>query len=113
MLPSYWRLRSREVIMKRDKSDNSPKQQAVTDAGGAEAIDYDTVLRVVQSWTPAMRAALMQDISNTPAQQVEAPRIKRNTLGRALGLAKVPGQPAPSDEEVERWLDERRMEKYG
>ncbi|HYP41867.1 MAG TPA: hypothetical protein VEX13_16035 [Chloroflexia bacterium] len=99
--------------MKREEPDSSLKQQAVKDAGGAEVIDYETVLRVVQGWTPAMRAALMHNILDTLAQQAEASRKKRNTLDRALGLAKVPGQPAPSDEEVERWLDERRMEKYG
>jgi hypothetical protein len=48
-----------------------------------------------------------------PRQEAEVPQPKRNTLDRALGLAKVPGQPAPTDEEVDRWLDERRMEKYG
>jgi hypothetical protein len=48
-----------------------------------------------------------------PKQETEAPQPKRNTLEMIVGIAKVPGQPAPTDEEVERWLDERRMEKYG
>jgi hypothetical protein len=31
----------------------------------------------------------------------------------ALGLLATPNQPAPSDAEVEQWLVERRLEKYG
>ncbi len=41
-----------------------------------------------------------------------SPHIKRNTLKDALGLLAT-DQPPPSDEEVQMWLDEHRMEKYG
>ena len=37
---------------------------------------------------------------------------RRKTLNKALGLLAT-NQPAPSDEEIEQWLDEYRMEKYG
>ena len=39
-------------------------------------------------------------------------RTKHATLPTALGLLTT-GQSAPSDETVQRWLDERRLEKYG
>jgi hypothetical protein len=44
---------------------------------------------------------------------VSAPtRPKRNTLKKALGLLATSG-PAPSEAEVEQWLHEHRLEKYG
>ncbi|HLB46164.1 MAG TPA: hypothetical protein VJL59_03970 [Anaerolineales bacterium] len=39
------------------------------------------------------------------------PRPKRATLPLALGLLAT-GQPPPSEAEIERWLEERRIEKY-
>lgn len=36
---------------------------------------------------------------------------KKNTLKKALGLLATNG-PAPTDEEVEQWLREHRLEKY-
>jgi hypothetical protein len=38
-------------------------------------------------------------------------RGKRNTLAIASGLLLQPGRSAPSDAEVEAWLDERRTRK--
>ena len=37
---------------------------------------------------------------------------RRPTLHQALGLAAT-DRPPPSDEDVERWLEEERMKKYG
>lgn len=37
---------------------------------------------------------------------------RQRTLDRALGLLAT-DQPAPTDEEVEQWLEEHRQEKYG
>ena len=42
----------------------------------------------------------------------ETARPKRETLRRALGLL-AGDRPVPSDQEIERWLQERRAEKYG
>lgn len=39
-------------------------------------------------------------------------RPRQPTLDRALGLLAT-DRPAPSDAEVEQWLEERRQEKYG
>jgi hypothetical protein len=38
-------------------------------------------------------------------------RGQRNTLALASGLLLQPGRPAPSEAEVEAWLDERRMRR--
>lgn len=42
-----------------------------------------------------------------------APRSKREpTLHRAMGMAAT-DRPPPTDEEVDRWLEEERVKKYG
>jgi hypothetical protein len=76
-----------------------------------KANGYETVLRTVRQWPPDRRFALVRDLINTLAMKVK-PQSKRNTLGKALGLLAT-GQHAPSDTQVQQWLDERRMEKYG
>jgi hypothetical protein len=38
-------------------------------------------------------------------------RPRRNTLDKAWGLLAT-DQPAPSDAEIQRWLDERRAERF-
>jgi hypothetical protein len=54
----------------------------------------------------------MHELLNMIVKEVGTPRPRGNTLTEALGLL-ANGQPPPTDEEVERMLDERRMEKYG
>lgn len=39
-------------------------------------------------------------------------RTRKPTLDRALGLLAT-DQPAPTDADVEQWLEEHRQEKYG
>lgn len=78
----------------------------------SEITSYKTVLDIVSNWPPAIRFSLVQDILDTLAPQAEIPRSKRNTLEKALGLLATEG-PAPSDAEIQQWLDEHRMEKYG
>jgi len=69
---------------------------------------YETVLKTVRQWPPDRRFALVRDVINTLSPEVVPSRPKRKTLGKALGLLAI-----PSDAEVQQWLDERRMEKYG
>jgi hypothetical protein len=76
--------------------------------------DRERVLRDTRKWPIAEQIALAHAI----LQRAEASR-----KGQPLAAPKVPsaalrgmlanGQPAPTDEEVARWLDEARMEKYG
>ena len=74
--------------------------------------DYSTVLRRVLAWPIDARIALARDLLSTIRSEVAKQRGTRNTVSRALGLAKGKGA-VPSDEEVRRWIDEHRMEKYG
>ena len=77
-----------------------------------EATNYKAVIETVRDWPAASRLSLVQDILKTLALEVENSRSKRNTLEKALGLLAT-DQPAPSDTDVQQWLDEHRMEKYG
>lgn len=71
---------------------------------------YDEVLQTIQTWPPDQRFTLVQDILQTLAPQFKSSRTQRKTLQKALGL--LASDDAPSDEQVEQWLDERRTEKY-
>jgi hypothetical protein len=74
-------------------------------------LSYESVLRVVHTWPPAKRYLLIQDLLKT-IEPREQEGLRPDTLRAALGLL-VTDQPAPSDEDVARWLHERRTEKYG
>lgn len=84
-------------------------EQAVVDAPTTE---YDKVLGIVSQWPLSLRVDLMQTLIRELAREVEAVSPKRSTLAEATGLFKT-DQPPPTDEEVDQWIDERRMEKYG
>jgi hypothetical protein len=75
-------------------------------------LTYGTVLQAVREWTPAMRFMLLQDVLRTLEPEIDRARPRRATLHEALGLLAT-DQPAPSDAEVARWLDEHRLQKYG
>lgn len=72
--------------------------------------DYDEVLKAVEAWPRDQRLTLVQDILKTLAAPSPASRPRRRTLEHALGLLET-GE-APSDEQVQHWLDEHRLEKY-
>ena len=74
-------------------------------------LSYESVLRVVHTWPAAKRYLLIQDLLKTIEPQAEQ-RQRPDTLSQALALL-VTDQPAPSDEEVARILQEHRIEKYG
>jgi len=78
-------------------------------------IDYEDILKVVRSWPFSERLTLVQDILSTLAPELEKPggpsSVKRNTLKEALGLLAI-NQPAPSDQDIEKWLNEYRVDKY-
>ena len=74
--------------------------------------DYSGVLRTVSGWPPEDRIALAQDILRIVQIDLSKPRPRRRTLDRALGLARGAGPP-PTDEDVERWIEDHRREKYG
>ena len=75
--------------------------------------EYETVLLKVRRWPPDQRVALIQDVLGTLVPQPDqTPSSRRNTLSRALGLLAT-NNTTPTDEEVEKWLAEHRVEKYG
>ena len=77
--------------------------------------EYQAVRETVARWTPAQRFALIHEMLNMLAgdsRASETPGRRRRTLTQAIGLGRGEGPP-PTDEEVRRWLEERRLEKYG
>jgi len=74
--------------------------------------NYEGVLNIVRQWPTIQQMALVQDVLKALTVRLEPARRTGDTLSRALGLLAT-DQPAPTDEEVEQWLDEHRMEKYG
>ena len=86
-------------------------------------IDPDTILRTIRAWPPDEQLALAEAIArqatqartqNAPSAPTEQPTLPQRPSWREMaGLAAVPGQEPPSDEQVQQWLDEHRMEKYG
>ena len=77
----------------------------------AETIDYEQVLHLVRSWPASQRFTLVQEVLKTLAPVESPARASRQTLVRARGLLATE-QPAPSDEKIEQWLDERRSQRY-
>lgn len=74
-------------------------------------LSYESVLKAVYTWPAAKRFLLIQDLLKT-IEPNEPDAKHPDTLGEALGLLAA-DRPAPSDEEVARWLNERRTDKYG
>jgi len=79
--------------------------------GSPATTSYQAVLNAVRQWSPDRRFALVQNVLNTLASEAPSPRPRCKTLEKALGLLAT-GQPAPSDAEIQQWLDEHRVEKY-
>jgi hypothetical protein len=79
-----------------------------------ESREYREVRETIARWPAAQRRALVQEILamlDGNATQIATPVPRLSTLARAIGIGRGEGPP-PSGEEVERWLDERRWEKY-
>ena len=120
---------------------STTKHNPMTEATANGALSYEQVRDAILTWPISMRAILMHELLDTLTSQedvqerrrkalsemlgllkTDKPALsdegdepygpRRHTLDDALGLAHTDG-PAPSDEDVERWLDEHRMEKYG
>ncbi|HEU5343313.1 MAG TPA: hypothetical protein VFX31_04350 [Ktedonobacterales bacterium] len=85
----------------------------------APSLDYDTILRVIRKWPKDAQVELAREIlreaeDNRKQQPSDTtPSSSREDSFRQLIGILATDQPAPSDEEIERWREERRMEKYG
>lgn len=73
--------------------------------------DFRSVLNTVRKWPAAQRFALVQHVLRSLEEEL-VPRPRGKTMEQARGLLAT-GRPAPSDAEVEQWLEEERMKKYG
>ncbi len=78
---------------------------------------YENILTIIRRWPLHKRLTLMQDVLNTLTSELvvaDSPpsQVKRSTLKEAYGLLATE-QAAPSDEDIQSWLKERRLEKYG
>ena len=72
---------------------------------------YETIRSTILQWPAEMRFALLRDLLYTLSPADRQPS-GAGTLSQARGL--LTGEtPPPSDEQVRKWLDEHRQEKYG
>lgn len=79
----------------------------------ADTLSYEAIRDIVFKWPAHERSHLVQEVLKTlTPSYATAPSEKQPTLDRALGLLATE-QPAPSDAQIQRWLDEHRAEKYG
>jgi len=73
---------------------------------------HGDILKQIASWPVEEKVSLAHEILYSVQGAPASGGSRRNTLARALGLARVEGS-VPDDAEVRRMLDEHRMEKYG
>lgn len=76
-----------------------------------EDLDYDAVWRAVSGWPTERRVTLAHALIDSLRSPPDRPRPKPS-LDELVGSARGEG-PAPTDEMVEQWIDEHRMQKYG
>ncbi len=88
----------------------------------APILDHDTIVQAVRRWPRDAQLALAQEILRdalTPHEESSHAEPDRQAMPRARGSWRnltgilATDQPPPSDEEIERWLEEHRLEKYG
>jgi hypothetical protein len=72
--------------------------------------ERETILRIIESWPLEEQMMLAQAIM----QRVRTHSIplQQPSWREMAGLAST-GRAAPSDEDVDQWLDERRLKKHG
>lgn len=80
-------------------------------------LDHDAVLETIRRWPRDAQVALAREIMQEMSASPTGTRSLEDAAG-GRGLHDLLGlfatdQPAPSDEEIERWREEWRMEKYG
>ncbi len=88
--------------------------QTDLDTGGTQQFhtEYASVRAKVLQWSVEQRTALVHELIDTIARPQSTGVQRVGTLHTALGLLRT-SNPAPSDEQVQNWLDEYRTEKYG
>lgn len=85
----------------------------------APSLDHDTILRAIRQWPKDAQLDLAREIlREAEDERQRQPSDTAQSSPRGDSLRQLIGilatdQPAPSDEEIERWREERRIEKYG
>ena len=86
------------------------------DRTAGETNQIADVVRLVQDWPASLRVALARRILETlespPVEQPPAARPRGPTAAEIAAMFKT-DKPAPTDEEVQRILEEELMKKYG
>lgn len=72
-------------------------------------MDRDAILRTIESWPLEEQLTLAHAILNLVKPSGTPQRLRWRALA---GLAATDG-PQPTDQQIARWLDEHRTEKYG
>lgn len=73
--------------------------------------EIESIIEKVKPWPEEDRVALAYLILREMRRKTREP-APRNTLERALGVARGTSEP-PDDATVKRWIDEHREAKYG
>jgi hypothetical protein len=68
------------------------------------------IIKRAELLSPDEQLLLIAHLAETARQSYQAP-TKRRTLDHALGLLAT-NKPAPTDAEMDQWLDEHRKEKH-
>ncbi len=78
----------------------------------AEADELAAVLDRVQTWPRELRITLAHRILEMVVREQPRPVPRGRPAEELIGLGAGSGPP-PDDEQVKRWIDEYRMQKYG
>lgn len=77
----------------------------------SNATEHLDILQRISTWPPEQKVSLANEILDSVGGDKRILHPKRDTLARALGLARLDGAP-PSDDEVDTMLEELRLERY-
>jgi len=76
-----------------------------------EPAEYHDVFETVRQWPPEARRDFLRDVLNTLADERPPCPTRGFSADQVIRLLKS-DQPAPSDEECDRILEEELMKKY-
>lgn len=75
-------------------------------------LDRETILQAIQLWPREQQLALAREIALGVADDERPAAPRRGSWRDLIGILAT-DQPPPTDDEIKRWHEERRMEKYG
>ncbi len=83
----------------------------------APSLSHDSIVQAIRQWSRAQQVELSREIliylGAAEAQSpMASPHEQHASWAEIVGFLATDG-PAPSDEEIERWREARRREKYG